>query len=287
MKKILLATDLSEKSDRAMERALQLTKETEAKLHIIHVEPLYAYPKKKSAKAYMKPGKEDLIGMFLDAHNVSRLDVTVNVLKAAEPFAEILGYARKIRADLIVMGMHNKEKFRDLFVGTTIERVVRKGAAPVLMVKNRKAHSYRRVLTATDFAPGSRAALRLAMELAPKASFQVIHATEIQPVPYLVSTYDDIEERSIAEEQEEKTLDSFIRTESAYFKKEHGGESKVTGRIIQGDPYEVLAKQVDMQKADLIAIGAHGRFGLALSRLGGVAEDILARPPCDVLVARG
>ncbi len=42
----------------------------------------------------------------------------------------------------------------------------------------------------------------------------------------------------------------------------------------------------EMQNADLIAMGAHGQTGLALSRLGGVTADILARPPCDVLVAR-
>lgn len=286
MKKILLATDLSSKADYAFKRAVQLSKETGAKLHIVHVEPPYAYPKKRKPRDYMKVDKEDLIALFLDANGTSRFDAVINVIRSSEPFAEILEYAHKIKADLIVMGMHSKTKFRDLFVGTTIERVVRKGVAPVLMVKNREARPYRRVLTPTDYAPGSRAALRLAMELSPKASFQIIHAMEFPPTPYIVSSYEDVESQVIEEDKQERMLDAFLKTESGYFKKEHGGAAKLTARLIKGLPYDVLMKQAGMQNADLIAMGAHGQTGLALSRLGGVTEEILARPPCDVLIAR-
>lgn len=45
MKNILLATDLSEKADRALERALKIAKEQKAKLHIIHIAPAYTGPK--------------------------------------------------------------------------------------------------------------------------------------------------------------------------------------------------------------------------------------------------
>ena len=38
--------------------------------------------------------------------------------------------------------------------------------------------------------------------------------------------------------------------------------------------------------ADLIAIGTHGRAGIAHFLLGSVAEWVLTSAPCDVLVAR-
>jgi universal stress protein E len=47
-----------------------------------------------------------------------------------------LRMAADINTDLIVMGAHRKQFLRDVFVGTTVERVIRTGPYPVLMVNN-------------------------------------------------------------------------------------------------------------------------------------------------------
>ena len=74
----------------------------------------------------------------------------------------------KIKTDLIIMGMHSKAKFRDLFVGTTVERVVRKGVLwPVLIVKNKPTGPYKNIVAAIDFAPGSKSALRTGYGIVP------------------------------------------------------------------------------------------------------------------------
>lgn len=48
--------------------------------------------------------------------------------------AAILEQARKMDADLIVMGAHGRSGFARMFIGTTAERVVRKAACAVLAV---------------------------------------------------------------------------------------------------------------------------------------------------------
>ncbi|MCB8823361.1 universal stress protein [Microvirga rosea] len=53
---------------------------------------------------------------------------------AGDPFDGILRAAASTGADLIVMGAHRKQLLRDILVGTTIERVIRTGPHPVLMV---------------------------------------------------------------------------------------------------------------------------------------------------------
>ena len=57
--------------------------------------------------------------------------------------------------DLVVLGFRGRHCFRDVFLGTTAERVVRKGDRSVLVVRNRPEEAYRRVLVAVDFSPAS------------------------------------------------------------------------------------------------------------------------------------
>jgi nucleotide-binding universal stress UspA family protein len=285
MKNILLATDLAANSDRAMERALKLAKENCAKLHIVHVLPGY---KEKKLTSSLKEDTEDLIkGYVYDYKDSQGLSITITALQGDEAYAEILGYAKKIKADLIVMGMHGKTKIRDLFVGTTLERVVRKGIWPVLMVKNKPTGGpYQSIMASVDFDPGSRAALRMAMEIAPKAVFSVVHAYNI-PVYVGETSYLYIESIAAMEEEQQKILDAFLKTETTHFKKEHNGAtSRLSCKLVGGPTYDTLVKQAKNAKADVIALGAHGRIGVMPGKLGGTAQDILANPPCDVLVAR-
>ena len=51
----------------------------------------------------------------------------------------IVGVARKIKADMIVMGKHGHSALRDLLVGSVTERVVRSATCPVLVVPPPKA----------------------------------------------------------------------------------------------------------------------------------------------------
>ncbi|HBR69701.1 MAG TPA: hypothetical protein DEA55_10040 [Rhodospirillaceae bacterium] len=285
MKNILLATDLTANSDRAMERALKIAKEAGAKLHIVHVLPGY---KEKKLVSTLKEDTEDLIrGYIYDYKDSQGLNVVINALQGGEAYAEILGYARKIKADLIVMGTHGKTGIRDLFAGTTVERVARKGAWPVLMVRNKPTGgSYQSIVAGVDFSPGSRAALRTAMEISPKAVFSVVHAYSI-PVYAGEMSYVYIESRAVMEDEQQKMLNAFLKTEAAHFKKEHNGAtSRISGKLAQEPIYPAIVQHAKKSKADVIAIGAHGRVGPMPGLLGGVAQDILAEPPCDVLVVR-
>src|SRR3546814_12183977 len=63
------------------------------------------------------------------------------------------------------MGAHRKSILRGIFVGTTIERVMRTGGRPVLMVNTPPAGGYRRVVVAIDLSPASQNAMRAAKAL--------------------------------------------------------------------------------------------------------------------------
>ena len=70
-----------------------------------------------------------------------------------------------IEADLIVLGAHRKQLLRDIFVGTTIERVIRTSPYPVLMVNAEVEQDYRNVLAAVDMSEPSARAIRVGKDL--------------------------------------------------------------------------------------------------------------------------
>ena len=60
------------------------------------------------------------------------------------------------------MGSHRKQLL-DIIVGTTIERVIRKGPFPVLMVNNEAQRNYEKVVAPVDMLDASADALRAAL----------------------------------------------------------------------------------------------------------------------------
>jgi nucleotide-binding universal stress UspA family protein len=185
------------------------------------------------------------------------------------------------------MGMHAKAKFRDLFVGTTIERVVRKGRLPVLIVKNKPTGGpYQTIVAGVDFAPGSRAALRTAEELSPKAVFEIVHAYTVPIIPTETS-FIYLHTKEEMEDVAQKEMKIFLKDETAYFSKTHkGATTRLKSKIVEGFVLGELLKEVKVNKADVLAIGAANDANWNPGKIGGYAEEILANPPCDVLVAR-
>jgi nucleotide-binding universal stress UspA family protein len=56
--------------------------------------------------------------------------------------------------------------------------------------------------------------------------------------------------------------------------------------VQKGAPAETIARAAAEWGADLIVIGSHGRTGVRRALLGSVAEGVMRKAPCPVLVAR-
>ena len=287
MKNILLATDFTPNSDRAVARALRIAREADASLYVLHVTPPYPLKKWKQLNQSLKEELQALIHKQVEAQRFGKeVKTYVNVVQASNIFNEILVQAHSTKADLIVMGMHSKTRLQDFFVGTTMERVIRSGIKPVLVVKNPTTGNYQKVVSGIDYSPGSNAAFRMAKDIAPKADFYTVHAYEI---PYYAErAYKYVVSKALVEERHQKNMNNFLKDEISYFKKgQKNGNGKIAGQLAAGKPEKVLVKKVKGLKADLLTIGANGETGFILpgTKLGGTALEILLDPPCDVLVA--
>lgn len=278
MKKILVATDLSARSDRAVQRALSLAHERHAEVEVLHVVD-DDWPRKivdqmeKSARATL----DQQIAAVPQSKEVA---VTTTIVRGQD-YLEIMKRAEEVRAGLIVIGIH-RHSMLDLFRGTTAERIIRFSRTPVLLVRDAAIKPYWRVLVGVDMSVHSLRALQIAAELAPTGEFQLVHATQVPFKAFLGR--DIIEELVVAEQQ---AFGKMIGEEIRNLSERLGPAApRCVTLVTEGKVREVLRDQITTFKPDLLAIGTHGRTGIALAMLGSVAEDLLADAPVDVLAVK-
>ena len=280
MKKFLIATDLSPRSDRALNRALALTDEFGAKLTVLHVvdEDLPA----SVADQLMEEAKS-AIDDHLDTYPTLKRNDILRKVVFGIGFKDILEEANKVEADLIIMGTHREGSLSDLFLGTTVERVIRRGNDPVLVVKDRVKGPYRRVLVGVDFSVYSRRAVEFAIQFVPKGEIHVVHAFDV-PFKRFLSARSAPNEVSKKHRQQ---MDAMLEGEIQAFLASLPSLPKSLNRILQeGSVREVMADQVRQLRPDLLVVGTHGRTGMAHAFLGSTALDLLSDPPCDVLAVK-
>ncbi len=143
-KKILVATDFSEFSDRALKDAMELAENYKAKLVLLHVvdENLhqcvadYCLSPEVFTEAQTQSKRTSLEKMKDEARKISRrkngLDYKV---RTGVPYSEILKEQEEDKADLIVIGSHGKRGFVQNMIGGVADRVTRSAHVPVLVVR--------------------------------------------------------------------------------------------------------------------------------------------------------
>src|SRR5690606_29055517 len=146
-RKILMATDLSARCDRALDRALQLSVQWQAPLQVVHAAPREAIGAQSAADTLASIRRRIERDLDDDA-----IDVRV---EEGDPAEVVLDVARRSGSDLIVLGDASGVPGRRL-LGNTVETLVRSTPASVLVVKQRPRGGYRRVLVGTDLTPESR-----------------------------------------------------------------------------------------------------------------------------------
>ena len=278
MKHILMATDLSARSDRALQRAVALALRRGASLEVMHVvddtlPPTIIELQKAAARTLI----ERLLAAIPDSTGVK---TAIEIVPGCAHNA-ILQRAATIAADLIVLGI-TRYGINELFRGTTAERIVRLGQYPVLLVKEPAIENYRRVLMASDGSPAALRAMACAIDMVQDAEFFLLHAIHV-PFKGLLGSE---AQQSIRTEQVERFGQTLEDEFQAQVEKVGIAPPKRTIVVEEGEIHDVIRAQITRLKPDLLALGTHGRAGLRHLLVGSVAADMLSDPPVDVLVAK-
>lgn len=259
MKTILVASDLSERSEAALERGMELATGLGAALKLHHV-----------VDDALPPD----IGETLRTQAGRRLAEKVETLaKGRDPrcgievaigdvVESIDGAVRASGADLLVVGVHRRRVFLDQYRETTMERLIRTSRVPVLMVASGGTAAYAHLLGAIGLSRNCATAIALGREIAPKAKVTLFHAHEV--------SFRRESERDYADWQAGAGLPSDL---PAPLFIEGRAEDVVRDLLAEGD-------------YDLMTLGAHTRPGVGKLLLGGLAATLIRTPPCDLLIAK-
>ena len=262
MKKILVPTDFSKEAENALKVASQLAKKHDAEIYLLHmlelplhqVDALTVSSELPEAMFFMKLAhkkfEETLAKNYLQG-------VTVHeTVDFHESLTEINNVAKEKGIDIIIMGSHGVSGFKEMFIGSNAEKVVRTSEVPVLVIKNEHQNfSVRNFVFASDFKNDSKETYKQAAKLA-----EFFEATL-----HLVLV---------------NTANSFLTTAEA---------KERIQNFIKGVPFENYTVNIYNDKtvesgilnfshtlsADLIGISTHGRQGIAHFFNGSISEDIV------------
>jgi nucleotide-binding universal stress UspA family protein len=127
-------------SDRVALVAARLTVDISGgELHLVRVIDL-ALPAGTETTAAIANGRARLQQAGATARKVHQGRVIAH-LAAGDPCHEILEVATRLKADLVVVGIHGQRGFDHLLMGSVAEQVVRRASCPVLVVREKAYHA--------------------------------------------------------------------------------------------------------------------------------------------------
>lgn len=280
-KAILVATDLSSRSDRAMDRAVALASEWHARLIVLHAlqEPVQPVDVPSWQRSH-DPRQFAAQQILADLQGALKTEGDV-VVEYGEPAPLILEAVKNFGCDLVVTGVARNETLGRMLLGTTAVTLSRQLSVPLLVVKSRPRGPYRNVVVATDFSEGSRCALETAIALLPNAKISLFHAFEVIFEGYL----DDAVKVGARERARQHALAESL----AFLAKVPAAKAlrqPIPTICEYGSPGTLLGDLQQTQGVDLVVLGTEGRSAIATVLIGSVAQVLLSDLPGDVLVVR-
>ena len=269
---VMVPTDFSDVSQRALEYAKTLAKQGNSELLLAHVSP--------GADLITSPE-----AAWIDAAGIAGLDerqleqgsaalrsegYRVRTISLTGPLnAELLSAIEKYQVDLVVLGTHGRKGLERLLLGSDAEALLRHAHCPVISigpgVAENKTWQLREVICATTLQPHSAEVVAYAQKLALQhgAGLILLHVKDVGTEP-------DVDWVSFEDAFHYYAVDalgksSWLRTRLA---------------VAPGVSIVDLAKQ---RGSDLIVMGARPASSIATHLAPGIAAKVLLEAPCPVM----
>src|SRR6516164_6337737 len=256
LSKLLVATDFSKSSDRALEHALCLARTYSSRIFLVHVIPV---------NLMMAPELADA------SRDQMRRAAHEGIIEEGTLWPNIEALIKKHEIDLLVLGTHGMGLVQKLLIGSSAEEIFRQARIPVLTVGPAVAPepfygiNLKNILFATAFGKGAERQAEYAFSLAEE------HHSRITLLH--VQQHPD-QEQSIIDQLQE------LLPSSTDFK------CLPLFRVERGDAVTEILRVAEQMHADLIVLGAKTRKGLAGHVPHTKAYEVVCGASCPVLTIK-
>ena len=270
MKKILVPTDFSEQANIALKAAAGIARKSSAEIILLHIIDL-----PHEAMDMIQPGYDVPEIMFFKEHAEAKLTQTSlseelsglnvsQILKLGRTFDEVTEVAKANNIDLIVMGSHGASGFKELFIGSNTEKVIRTSNIPVLAIKGNETEvNFDKVVFANDFTEETAQGFQKIVDF--------LKLNGSTPHFLMVNTPNNFKPTHVAEELAHAFLRQFNLDDY---------EFSIYNDL---DIEKGILNFAERVNADLIAMGTHGRKGFARLLNGSISEDLMNHSPRSII----
>ena len=196
-KQVLIATDFSDASERALAYAIAIARRYSSTLSVVHAippEPREQIPLEPLPRELNRPWLEAEPQMKSLGEEARFNDLNHHLLLEQGPVWDVLASViQRENVDLLVLGTRGRGGLKKLALGSVAEEVLRLAPCPVLTVgphvppAGSGTVEFGRILFATDFGPASAKAFPYALSLAEdyQAKLVLLHMVPPMPTPDL------------------------------------------------------------------------------------------------------
>lgn len=264
MKKILVPTDFSEQAENALKVAAQLARKHNAEIYLLHMIELPADMTNPVGETRSSDLPEALFFMKMAKKKFNEVisrpylsDLKIyDTVEFNQAFDGIIETAQKHDCDFIVMGSQGATGFKEMFVGSNTEKVVRTSNIPVLVIKNEHpSFKINNFVFATNLEEQGKGTIRKVVDFARLVDAK-LHLVYINTANEF-NTSKEIDSRL------EKYMDSLDFSNYEF-------------HVYNDDSVEEgILNFTQKINADLMGVATHGRKGLAHFFNGSISEDLV------------
>lgn len=280
MRTILVGTDFSTRSDRALLRAVSLARQTGSELLIVTVIESNAsggsWPEaQRSATTILRQTQ----AAITEREGLAcRFEV-----RSGDPARELAKAAEDAGAKLMVIGPDRRRLIRDAFGAVTAERIVRVAPVPLIVAKADPWTAYQQILVPVELAEISQVALRdlRALDLTQGATISLLHVYDPEAREMLGRSMIQAPERRRYLDECAATANAELRE---FARSAAMDEALLIVEEVGGPVSATVARVAAETSADLIVVSPNrkGFFGRQL--LGSTTENLLRTSRVDLLV---
>lgn len=196
----------------------------------------------------------------------------------------IVRQARRVKADLILLGSRGLSDIRGFLLGSISRQIASIAPCSILVVKQ-PLLQLTRVVLAVDDSKHSRAAARFLRScILPEAATTTILSSAERPVTDLAVRYLSKSQVAELERPVLERATRLVTTMRDEFLKEGYA---VVNNVKMDHVIDTIVTQVESDHADLLVIGSRELTKSERLYLGSVSESLLRHAPCSVLIVRG
>ena len=278
VKRIVFGTDFSPVAERAATYAKGLALSFAASVDLVHVFDTDVYlddaePRLRTLDDRLAVRSEKLEALA-NAFAAEGLRTKTELPMVRPSWTGLLKAAQTEKADLIVVATRSKAQLKRVFVGSTVEELIRQASQPVLTVGPHVPAAadgpvdFKRIVYATDFSPEAEKAAEAALLFAERggASITVCHVINCRANSEEIPSEGDVREN----------LERLLAASPL-------GAYGCDLDVACGAPAESILALAAKVKADLIVMGPRKHSFWLTHVKRGVTLEVLAQATCPVL----